>query len=237
MPSRFQCHSLLIYADLSIRKSPLLRVLYRFLYRFLSRAHFQRLRLIKQLGTSYRVWPGAAHNRFEHCLGALSTYSLCAFTDCSTTSPGVSHLARCMVKHLKDQQPELGITDRDVECVQLAGLCHDLGHGPFSHVWDGRFIPVALWVTLHTLFLFPVSLTKHLSPGVHWKHEDASEMMFDDLVAKNNIDLPENDIEFIKALIAGDPSSCSCVPQDFILSVFFMSNFQQQPPPRETIFV
>lgn len=34
-------------------------------------------------------------------------------------------------------------------------------------------------------------------------------MMFDDLVAKNCIDLPENDTRFIKALIAGDPSSCS----------------------------
>jgi hypothetical protein len=55
---------------------------------------------------------------------------------------------------------------------------------------------------------FPVSLTEQLSPGKQWKHEDASEMMFDDLIAKNNIDLPENDIQFIKALIAGDPSSC-----------------------------
>jgi HD superfamily phosphohydrolase len=52
-----------------------------------------------------------------------------------------------MAEHLKDQQPELGITDRDIQCVQLAGLCHDLGHGPFSHVWDGQFIPVALWVS------------------------------------------------------------------------------------------
>jgi HD superfamily phosphohydrolase len=49
-----------------------------------------------------------------------------------------------MAQHLKDRQPELGITARDVECVQLAGLCHDLGHGPWSHVWDGMFIPRAL---------------------------------------------------------------------------------------------
>ena len=38
--------------------------------RDVSRPHFQRLRNIKQLGTSYYVWPAASHNRFEHCLGA-----------------------------------------------------------------------------------------------------------------------------------------------------------------------
>jgi len=58
------------------------------------------------------------------------------------------------------------------------------------------------------LFKFPVFLTGQPSPGKHWKHEDASEMMFDDLVVKNRIDLPENDIRFIKALIAGDPNIC-----------------------------
>ncbi|KAF7979517.1 hypothetical protein HWV62_42088 [Athelia sp. TMB] len=131
---------------------------------------FQRLRAIKQLGTSYYVWPGASHNRFEHCLG-------------------VAHLARLMAEHLKKAQPELGISDRDVQCVQLAGLCHDLGHGPWSHVWDSLFIPKAL-------------------KGKKWKHEDASEMMFDDLIKRNDIQYPEEDATFVKALIAGEPAKC-----------------------------
>jgi len=48
-----------------------------------------------------------------------------------------------MATHRQDQQ-ELEITDRDVGCIELAGLCHDLGHGPWSHVWDNLFIPATL---------------------------------------------------------------------------------------------
>jgi HD superfamily phosphohydrolase len=51
-----------------------------------------------------------------------------------------------MVNRLRNAQPQLNITDRDVRCVEVAGLCHDLGHGPFSHVWDNEFIPKALYV-------------------------------------------------------------------------------------------
>ncbi|PCH41716.1 hypothetical protein WOLCODRAFT_71312 [Wolfiporia cocos MD-104 SS10] len=142
----------------------------RELFEIIDTPQFQRLRKIKQLGTSYYIWPGASHNRFEHCLG-------------------VGYLAQEMATHLQKTQPELGITRRDIKCVTIAGLCHDLGHGPWSHVWDGIFIPRAL-------------------PGSKWCHEDASEMMFDDLVEDNEIEISEEDVSFIKALIAGDPKRC-----------------------------
>ncbi|KAF9474925.1 HD-domain/PDEase-like protein [Pholiota conissans] len=140
------------------------------LARFIDTKQFQRLRNIKQLGTTQYVWPGGSHTRFEHSLG-------------------VAHLARTMATHLQKSQRELGITDRDVDCVEIAGLCHDLGHGPWSHVWDGIFIPIALAGT-----------------GKTWKHEDGSEMMFDYLVRDNNIPISLKDQEFVKALIAGDHS-------------------------------
>ncbi|KAI5120720.1 hypothetical protein M0805_006427 [Coniferiporia weirii] len=135
------------------------------IWAFIDTRQFQRLRSIKQLGVSYYVWAGASHNRFEHCIG-------------------VAHLAGMLVERLRTIQPELGITERDVRCVQLAGLCHDLGHGPWSHVWDGFFIPAVL-------------------PDQKWTHEDASEMMFDDLVRQNEIEIDLDDINFIKDLIKG----------------------------------
>ena len=109
-------------------------------------------------------------------------------------------------------QPELGITERDVRCVQLAGLCHDLGHGPWSHVWDGLFIPSILCVFLLLYSSLERGLTLHCAPaclsiyrpGSKWSHEDASEMMFDDLVRSNGIDIDEDDINFIKDLIQGN---------------------------------
>ena len=50
-----------------------------------------------------------------------------------------------------------------------------------------------------------------LSKDGNWQHEDASEMMFDDMMRQYDMDIPKQDVEFIKALIAGDQSRCRCV--------------------------
>lgn len=78
---------------------------------------FQRLRRLKQLGTTYLIFPGAEHTRFQHSIG-------------------VYHLARKQMEILSEKQPELLVTAREVELVAIAGLCHDLGHGPYSHAFE-----------------------------------------------------------------------------------------------------
>lgn len=98
-----------------------------------------------------------------------------------------------MVLALQARQPELGIDERDVRCLELAGLLHDLGHGPWSHVWDGSFIPQAI-------------------PGSKWTHEDASEMMFDYILddpENGMLALPADEVQFIKDLIQGYPRHAS----------------------------
>ncbi|XP_062897157.1 deoxynucleoside triphosphate triphosphohydrolase SAMHD1-like [Mobula hypostoma] len=139
---------------------------------------FQRLRFIKQLGATYFVYPGASHNRFEHSIG-------------------VAHLAGELVKALAGRQRELQINHRDILCVQIAGLCHDLGHGPYSHMFDGKFIP-------------------RMRNGLNWKHEDASVKMLDHLISSNKLErvlqsyglvLPE-DLVFIKEMIQGVGDNC-----------------------------
>ncbi|KAE8957110.1 hypothetical protein PR002_g31274, partial [Phytophthora rubi] len=112
---------------------------------------FQRLRSLHQLGAANYVYIGATHSRFEHCLG-------------------VAYLAEKMMESIRSHQPWLPITKEDILCIKIAGLCHDLGHGPFSHVFDG-------------LFLDQLRKKKLISQSFKWSHEQGSVDMFDFLLA------------------------------------------------------
>jgi len=141
-----------------------------FALQFLDTPQFQRLRDLKQLGSTYYVFPGASHNRFEH-------------------SVGVYHLAGCLANYIRVNQPDLGVTQRMVDLVSVAGLCHDLGHGPFSHVFDAEFVPMAIAENGETADGF--------------EHEDMSEKMLRWLVDDNGIELESGELEFILKCIRG----------------------------------
>ncbi|CCW61134.1 unnamed protein product [Phytomonas sp. EM1] len=78
---------------------------------------FQRLRSLHQLGASSFLYPGAVHTRFEHSIG-------------------VAHMARTLLQHFQHQQRDLGLDEADIQVGMLAGLLHDVGHGPFSHLFE-----------------------------------------------------------------------------------------------------
>ncbi|CAG8731083.1 2383_t:CDS:10 [Dentiscutata erythropus] len=143
--------------------------------KFIDTPQFQRLRDIKQLGTAFYIFPGATHTRFEHSLVEIIT--------------GTAHLAYTLTKRLQEQKGKSDDDDRNLKCVTLAALCHDLGHGPYSHLFDRDFIQDCL--------------------GIKWKHEDGSVTMFKDLLEKNSINLNsiglihDEDVEIIEALIRG----------------------------------
>ena len=80
---------------------------------FIDSPQFQRLRHIKQMGLGDLIFPGAVHTRFNHCIG-------CCYVS--------SQIAK-----------KIGLNDEDRQLVMIACLLHDIGHGPFSHAFEGIF--------------------------------------------------------------------------------------------------
>jgi HD superfamily phosphohydrolase len=84
------------------------------LFRLLNAAEFQRLRRIMQLGMAHLAYPGATHARYSHSLGVMET-----------ARKILSHLRLCT-----------SINEEDETVCLVSALLHDLGHGPFSHVFE-----------------------------------------------------------------------------------------------------
>jgi uncharacterized protein len=76
---------------------------------------FQRLRRIRQLAGAHLVYPSAQHSRFEHSLGAMHIAGLA----------GESLLVKGYIDNAETVQE-----------LRLAALLHDIGHGPFSHLFE-----------------------------------------------------------------------------------------------------
>ncbi|XP_059407401.1 deoxynucleoside triphosphate triphosphohydrolase SAMHD1-like [Carassius carassius] len=120
--------------------------LHPLLVKIIDTPQFQRLRHIKQLGGTYLVYPGATHTRFEHSIGAAYLAGRLAEV-----------LKEKQLKEFKNDQSQL-IEEKEILCVQIAALCYNLGHGPFSYVFKDRFIPKVPGKFLTSLMtMYPVS--------------------------------------------------------------------------------
>ncbi|GBF90997.1 hypothetical protein Rsub_03852 [Raphidocelis subcapitata] len=130
----------------------------------------QRLRHLKQLGCASAVYPCAEHSRFVHSLG-------------------VAHLANEMLMRLREAQPELEVSPGDATVVELAALCHDIGHGPFSHVFEAEFL-------------------KKL--GIEWSHEEMSGRLIDAVADDAALDLEPSLLRGVKDLVCAGKAEPLC---------------------------
>jgi HD superfamily phosphohydrolase len=78
----------------------------------------QRLRRLRQLAGSEYVYPGANHTRFEHCVGVMYLAGK------AVENPNISRR----------------VNDEELDMIRIAGLLHDIGHGPFSHIFEQLLI-------------------------------------------------------------------------------------------------
>ena len=134
----------------------------------------------------------------------------------------MAHLAGDFARTLRDNQPDLGITEQDILSLQVAGLCHDLGnislqlagrwivncdslyvgsgHGPGSHMFDHKFLAPA------------IMNVKNNEPGTpvpeFVEHEVRSVRMLKALIEEQNLwdewresGLDEMDLLFIEECI------------------------------------
>lgn len=89
------------------------------IYNLINTAEFQRLRRIKQLGTSSYTFHGAEHSRFSHCMG-------------------VYHIAKTITDWFTKSYPETWNPEENL-VTQCAALLHDVGHGAYSHTFESLF--------------------------------------------------------------------------------------------------
>ena len=149
---------------------------------------FQRLRFISQLGfIQAYVYPGAVHDRFSHALGAM-------------------HVAGRLFDRVLDSAPDVfsRLTHEQVDGlhqrVRLAGLLHDVGHGPFSHASE---------IVFPMLERLPIDWTWWRGKPVTRQavHEDYSVLLIQTLVREEVL---ESDIaQDICSLIHADATPSS----------------------------
>jgi HD superfamily phosphohydrolase len=106
--------------------------------RILDTPEMQRLHRLKQLGVCDYVFRCANHTRLEHSIGVTHQAHVLLST-LQTQYRRAKEVKRMLNSRDLPDSPYLPpkISEVDKLCVLVACLCHDLGHGPFSHHFEG----------------------------------------------------------------------------------------------------
>jgi HD superfamily phosphohydrolase len=125
----------------------------------LDTAWLQRLRRISQLQSARWVFPTAEHSRFTHGLGVMHEAGVWARALLPSLRTALPALAP------GEALPSEGLV---VETLRIAGLLHDVGHGPFAHFFDDR-----------VLAAFPAPEDARRGAGKRLSHEDLSQLIIE----------------------------------------------------------
>lgn len=185
-------------------------------------AQFQRLQQMKQLGLSSCIFPNADHTRYAHSIGTYHqskklTERLAVVTPSQEMNEylkNIVELNEYFEKNYKSKDREFDEYVR--ELINIAALCHDLGHGPFSHIYDDIFIKKS-----------------YLSTHENAKHEKRSQLLIEIIILnseflrqrihKDHIKLIQNIIDpgpqhagFIYQIVSNNANSLDVDKFDYI---------------------
>lgn len=143
---------------------------------------FQRMRYVRQLGLSYLVYPGAAHDRFSHMLGAMHIAGRVWDNVMSVSGEVLSGMFSAA---------DLAYFRR---ILRLAALLHDVGHAPFSHASE------TLMPAFGTLEV-PKAWYMAWEPERRAEHEDYSVMLIAALGRDASVPLEAQEAQDIASLL------------------------------------
>lgn len=150
--------------------------------RIIDHPYVQRLRHVRQLGLASLVYPGATHDRFSHALGAMHVAGRlwARMTETSGDVLGM-HFSQDDLAYFR-------------QMVRFAGLLHDVGHPPFSHVAE-KFMP-----RFDSLSI-PSDWLEHPNQDRQATHEDFSVVLISGLAVDDRAPLSRDEAQDIASLV------------------------------------